>query len=65
MVQRREGWLNWSPLKTQMEYLVQDAPADLAEKIAALANASGAKLLEARKAKLTSERVFLRRNPAG
>ena len=42
-----------------MEYLIQGAPSDLTEKIAALANASGAKLLEARKPRVTLERVFL------
>lgn len=46
-------------IEGQMEYVVQDAPSDLAEKIAALASASGAKLLDARKARLTLERVFL------
>jgi ABC-2 type transport system ATP-binding protein len=56
----REGKLaDLVTVEGQTEYLVQDAPADLAEKIAALANASGAKLLEARKPKLTLERVFL------
>ena len=56
----REGRLaDLVTVEAQTEYLVQDAPADLAEKIAALANASGAKLVEARKAKLTLERVFL------
>ena len=46
-------------IEDQMEYLIQDAPADLTEKIAALASVSGAKLLEARRPKLTLERVFL------
>jgi ABC-2 type transport system ATP-binding protein len=46
-------------IEGRMEYLVQNAPADLAEKIAAIANSSGAKLLEARKARLTLERVFI------
>ncbi len=56
----REGRLaDLITVEAQTEYLVQDAPADLAEKIATLANASGAKLVEARKAKLTLERVFL------
>jgi len=56
----REGKLaELVTIEGQMEYVVQDAPADLAEKIAALASASGAKLLEARKAQLTLERVFL------
>ena len=43
----------------QTEYLVRDAPAELEEKIAALAIASGAKLLQTRKARLTLESVFL------
>ena len=43
----------------QTEYLIQNAPADLAEKIAALAKSSGAKLIETRKAQLTLERVSL------
>jgi ABC-2 type transport system ATP-binding protein len=56
----REGRLaDLVNVEGQTEYLVQDASADLGEKIAALANASGAKLLEARKPKLTLERVFL------
>ena len=56
----REGRLaDLITVEAQTEYLVQDAPADLAEKIATLANASGAKLVEARKPKLTLERVFL------
>jgi ABC-2 type transport system ATP-binding protein len=46
-------------IEDQMEYVVKDAPADLGEKISALASASGAKLLDARKARLTLERVFL------
>ncbi len=46
-------------IEGQMEYVVQDAPPDLAEKIAALASDSGAKLLHARKARITLERVFL------
>jgi ABC-2 type transport system ATP-binding protein len=46
-------------IEDQMEYLIQDAPSDLTEKIAALVAASGAKLLEARKPRLTLERVFL------
>ena len=56
----REGKLSdLVTVEGRTEYLVQDAPADLGEKIAALANASGAKLLETRKAQLTLERVFL------
>jgi ABC-2 type transport system ATP-binding protein len=47
-------------IEDQMEYVIQDAPSDLTEKIAALAGASGAKLLEARKARRTLERVFLK-----
>jgi ABC-2 type transport system ATP-binding protein len=56
----REGQLaELVTIEGQMEYLVQDAPADLGEKIAGLASASGAKLLETRNARLTLERVFL------
>jgi ABC-2 type transport system ATP-binding protein len=56
----REGRLaDLVTVEGQTEYLIQDAPADLAEKIAALAKASGAKLIETRKAQLTLERVFL------
>ena len=56
----REGRLaDLVTVEGQTEYLVQDAPADLGEKISALASASGAKLLEARKPKVTLERVFL------
>ncbi len=56
----REGRLaDLVTVERRTEYLVQDAPADLAEKIAALAIASGATLLETRKAQLTLERVFL------
>jgi ABC-2 type transport system ATP-binding protein len=47
-------------IEDQMEYVIQDASSDLTEKVAALAAASGAKLLEARKARLTLERVFLK-----
>jgi len=55
-----EGSLNeLVTIGDQMEYLIQGAPSDLTEKIAALANASGAKLLEARKPRVTLERVFL------
>ena len=39
--------------------LIQGAPSDLTEKIAALANALCVKLLEARKPRVTLERVFL------
>jgi ABC-2 type transport system ATP-binding protein len=46
-------------IEDQMEYLIQNAPPDLEEKIAALAKSSGARLLEARKARLTLEHVFL------
>jgi ABC-2 type transport system ATP-binding protein len=56
----REGKLSeLVTVEGQTEYVVQDAAADLEEKIAALANASGAKLTETRKARLTLERVFL------
>jgi ABC-2 type transport system ATP-binding protein len=56
----REGKLaDLVTVQGQMEYLVRDAPAELEEKIAALATASGAKLLQTRKARLTLESVFL------
>ncbi len=56
----REGKLaELVTVEGQTEYVVQDATADLKEKIAALANASGAKLTETRQARLTLERVFL------
>ena len=56
----REGRLaELVTLEDQMEYLIQDAPSDLTEKIAGLATASGAKLLEARRPRLSLERVFL------
>ena len=56
----REGKLaELVTVEGQTEYVVQDATADLEEKIAALANASGAKLTETRQARLTLERVFL------
>lgn len=56
----REG--NLSDLVTvegQTEYLVQNAPPELAAKIAELAKASGATLLETRKPKLTLEKLFV------
>ncbi len=46
-------------IENQTEYVIQDAPSELTEKIATLASASGGKLLVARKARLTLERVFL------
>jgi ABC-2 type transport system ATP-binding protein len=46
-------------IENQTEYVIQDAPSELSEKIATLASASGGKLLVARKARLTLERVFL------
>jgi ABC-2 type transport system ATP-binding protein len=46
-------------IENQTEYVIQDAPSELREKIATLASASGGKLLVARKARLTLERVFL------
>jgi ABC-2 type transport system ATP-binding protein len=56
----REGSLaELVSIEDQTEYIIQNAPVDFAERIAALADASGAKLLEARKARLTLERVFL------
>jgi ABC-2 type transport system ATP-binding protein len=56
----REGRLaDLVTMEGQTEYLIQDAPPELEEKISSLATASGATLLEARKARLTLERVFL------
>ena len=56
----REGKLaELVTVQGQTEYLVRDAPAELEEKIAAIAIASGAKLLQTRKARLTLESVFL------
>jgi ABC-2 type transport system ATP-binding protein len=56
----REGKLaDLVTVQGQTEYLVKDAPAELEEKIAALAIASGARLLQTRKARLTLESVFL------
>jgi ABC-2 type transport system ATP-binding protein len=56
----REGRLaDLVTVEGQTEYLVQDAPPELEGKIASLAIASGARLLEARKAQLTLEKVFL------
>ena len=56
----REGKLaELVTVQGQTEYLVRDAPAELEEKIAALAIASGAKLLQTRNARLTLESVFL------
>lgn len=56
----REGRLaELVTIEGQTEYVVQDASSDLAEKIAALASASGGKLLHTRKSRLTLERVFL------
>jgi ABC-2 type transport system ATP-binding protein len=56
----REGRLaELVTIEGQTEYVVQDASSDLAEKIAALASASGGKLLHARESRLTLERVFL------
>ena len=56
----REGKLaELVTVQGQTEYLVRDAPAELEEKIAALAIASGAKLLQTRNARQTLESVFL------
>ena len=56
----REGKLaDLVTVQGQTEYLVRDAPAELEEKIAALAIASGAKLLQTRNARQTLESVFL------
>jgi ABC-2 type transport system ATP-binding protein len=56
----REGRLaDLVTVEERTEYVVQNASADLEEKVEALASASGAKLLETRKARLSLERVFL------
>ena len=56
----REGKLaDLVTVQGQTEYLVRDAPAELEEKIAELAIASGAKLLQTRNARQTLESVFL------
>ena len=56
----REGRLDeLVTVEGRTEYLVENAPPELAEKIEALAMASGAKFLEARKPRLTLESVFL------
>jgi len=59
-VMMREGRLEeLVTIEGQTEYLVENAPPELAAKIAELAAASGAKFLAARKPELTLERVFL------
>lgn len=59
-IMMREGRLDeLVTIEGQTEYLVENAPPELADKIAELARASGAKLLEARKPEQTLERVFL------
>lgn len=59
-VMMREGRLdNLVTIEGQTEYVVENAPADLQEKIEALVKSSGGKFLEARKAQMTLESVFL------
>lgn len=59
-VMMREGRLDdLVTIEGQTEYLVENAPADLQEKIEALVKSSGGKFLEARKAQMTLESVFL------
>ncbi len=59
-VMMREGRLEeLVTIEGQTEYLVENAPPELAGKIAELVAASGGKFLEARKPELTLERVFL------
>jgi ABC-2 type transport system ATP-binding protein len=56
----REGSLEeLVTVEDQTEYLIENAPPELAAKISELAQASGAKLLQARKPQLTLERIFL------
>ena len=43
----------------QTEYLVENAPPELAEKIAELVKTSGGKLVETRKPQMTLERIFI------
>ncbi len=43
----------------QTEYLVENAPPELADKIAELVKTSGGKLVETRKPQLTLERIFI------
>lgn len=59
-VMMREGNLDdLVTVENQTEFLVQNAPPEMADKIAELAKASGATFLEARKSEVTLERVFL------
>jgi ABC-2 type transport system ATP-binding protein len=59
-IMMREGKLeDLVTIEGQTEYVVENAPPELAEKIRALAAASGASLLETRKAQMTLESVFL------
>ncbi|MEI6338231.1 MAG: ABC transporter ATP-binding protein [Verrucomicrobiota bacterium] len=56
----REGRLEeLVTIQGQTEYLVENAPPELAARIAELVTASGAKFLEARKPQMTLESVFL------
>ena len=59
-VMMREGSLDeLVTIEGQTEYLVENAPPELAAKIAELVTASGAKFLETRKPQMTLESVFL------
>ena len=59
-VMMREGRLDdLVTVEGQTEYIVENASAELTEKIQALVKASGGKLLESRKAQMTLESVFL------
>jgi len=59
-VMMREGRLEeLVTIEGQTEYLVENAPPELAARIAELVTASGAKFLEARKPQMTLESVFL------
>ncbi len=56
----REGPLSeLVTVEGQTEYLVENAPPELAAKIAELAKAAGATLVETRKPELTLERIFI------
>lgn len=56
----REGSLDeLVTVEGQTEYLVENAPPELAAKIAELAKASGATLVETRKPQYTLERIFI------
>ncbi len=56
----REGRLDdLATVENQTGFLVEGAPADFEEKIAALAMANGARLVESRRPQRTLERIFL------